>query len=96
MAIGAMKTFKSSGIRIPEDVSIVGFDDLYVSRFFHPALTTIRVDQFQMGELGASILLDILENEAHNPCRRIIATSLEDRESVRALTPMGNKSPKAR
>ncbi len=90
MAIGAMKTFKSSGIRIPEDVSIVGFDDLYVSRFFHPALTTIRVDQFQMGELGASILLDMLENESHTPCRRIIATRLEERESVRAILPGEN------
>jgi len=68
MAIGAMKTFKSAGIQIPRDVSIVGFDDLYVSRFFHPALTTIRVDQYQMGEMGAGILLDMLENESHTPC----------------------------
>ncbi len=96
MAIGAMKVFKSAGIKIPEDISIVGFDDLYVSRFFHPALTTVRVDQFQMGELGASILLDMLENESHTPCRRIIATHLEERESVRALSPAKGSATKRR
>ncbi len=82
MAIGAMKVFKNARMRIPDDISIVGFDDLYVSRFFSPALTTIRVDQIQMGEIGAAILLDSLADEAHVPCKRIVQTQLIVRDTV--------------
>ncbi len=85
MAIGAMKVFKNVGLQIPRDVSVVGFDDLYVSRFFSPALTTIRVDQMQMGEIGATILLDSLTDESHAPCKRIVQTQLVVRDTVRNI-----------
>ena len=67
------------------DEDIVGFDDLYVSRFFSPALTTIRVDQLQMGEIGAGILLDSLTDESHVPCKRIVQTRLVVRDTVKEI-----------
>jgi LacI family transcriptional regulator len=84
MAIGAIKALRDAGRAVPRDVSIIGFDDLHVSRFFTPALTTVRVDQFVMGSMGADILLDKLADEGHAPCKRIVPAQLVERDSVAA------------
>ncbi|SDG22964.1 transcriptional regulator, LacI family [Pseudonocardia oroxyli] len=63
MAIGAMEHCRAAGLRIPEDVSIVGFDDLPVSALLTPRLTTVRQPAHDMGFRAASALFDLLENE---------------------------------
>ena len=50
------------GLRVPTDVSVLGFDDIYAAAFHNPALTTIRQPLFEMGSLAAQTLLNKLKN----------------------------------
>jgi DNA-binding LacI/PurR family transcriptional regulator len=63
-AIGAMRIFQEKGLRIPEDVSIVGFDDISIAAFAIPALTTVRQPLEEMGRIAAQTLLDRID-ETH-------------------------------
>lgn len=56
-AIGAIRALQEAGRRVPEDVSVLGFDDIYAAEFHNPALTTIRQPLFEMGQLAAQTLL---------------------------------------
>lgn len=58
MAIGALGYFSENAIRVPGDVSVVGFDDIMWSEYTHPPLTTVRVPKSEMGELAVDLLLD--------------------------------------
>ena len=58
-ALGAMQEVRKHGLRIPEDISVVGFDDLYLSQYLNPALTTVRQPMRQMGRLAMETLLRI-------------------------------------
>lgn len=60
MAIGAIKTAKAAGLRVPQDVSIAGFDDIEFAAAYDPALTTIRQPRHDMGRLAAVLLLEML------------------------------------
>ncbi len=57
-AIGAIRALQEAGLRVPEDVSVLGFDDVYAAEFHNPALTTIRQPLFEMGNLAAQTLLE--------------------------------------
>src|SRR5688572_9802122 len=61
-AIGAIRALEEMGLRVPADVSVLGFDDIYSAAFHNPALTTIRQPLFEMGSLAARTLLDCLAN----------------------------------
>lgn len=60
VAIGAMKAFLSVGIRVPEDISVVGFDDILLASYFHPSLTTIHQPKYEMGKIGVEFLLRLI------------------------------------
>ncbi|OCA88105.1 transcriptional regulator [Bacillus sp. FJAT-27225] len=64
MALGVIKAVKEAGLRIPEDVSITGFDGLLISEFTQPALTTIEQDFFEMGRQAALMLQRIINGNA--------------------------------
>lgn len=57
-AIGAIRAMQESGLRVPEDISVMGFDDVYAAEFHNPSLTTIRQPLFEMGKLAAQTLLE--------------------------------------
>ena len=61
MAIGAMKGFKERGMRIPQDISITGFDDLEVSRYLDPPLTTVAQPAEKIGEKSAELLFQLID-----------------------------------
>ena len=61
IALGAMKAFKKMGYRIPDDVAVVGFDDIPFCTVIEPSLTTIRVPKQSMGEAAVSRLMTRLE-----------------------------------
>jgi LacI family transcriptional regulator len=63
MAIGAMKAIIDEGIKIPDEISIVGFDDIEWSRFVSPTLTTVRQPVSVMSETALQILLSIINGE---------------------------------
>ena len=59
-AIGAIKSFVDAGLRVPEDISVVGFDDIESAAFHNPALTTVHQPLREMGEIGSRLLLEWL------------------------------------
>ena len=71
-AIGAIRALEESGMSVPGDVSVLGFDDIYAAEFHNPALTTIRQPLFQMGRLAAETLLDLLKDTAAPKASRLL------------------------
>lgn len=63
-AMGFIAAAHAAGVRVPQDVSVVGFDDIHFAQGFIPALTTIRQPRAAMGAEAMRLLLDILANEA--------------------------------
>ncbi|MGH4140011.1 LacI family DNA-binding transcriptional regulator [Clostridium sp.] len=63
MAIGGIKILLRSGYKIPEDISVVGFDNIHISEFIEPELTTIAQPIYIMGKRACSILIDIINGE---------------------------------
>ncbi|WMM72340.1 LacI family DNA-binding transcriptional regulator [Rhodococcus pyridinivorans] len=81
MAVGAMEYCREQGLRMPEDVSIVGFDDLPLSSLLTPRLTTVRQPARDMGYRAATVLFDLIENRTPEPMDPL-PTTLQDRSSV--------------
>ncbi|UTW59008.1 LacI family DNA-binding transcriptional regulator [Kordiimonas sp. SCSIO 12603] len=79
IAIGAMRGLIRSGVRVPEDVSVIGYDDILAAGFSSPALSTIKQDVTKAGRLMVSKLLRLLEGETVQPS--ILPTDLIIRES---------------
>ena len=80
MAIGARLYLYRRGIRVPEDVSVVGFDDQPTSAFVTPPLTTVRQPAFELGGVAAKALVHLLDDEPYEVPE--LATKLIIRESV--------------
>jgi LacI family transcriptional regulator len=70
VAIGLCRALSELGLRVPEDVSIVGFDDIPLTEFVQVPLTTVRVPKFRMGELAAEMLIRHVESKAVVPPQR--------------------------
>jgi LacI family transcriptional regulator len=88
MAIGALKAIREANLRVPEDVALVGFDDIPIAAAVEPALTTVHQPIEHMGSMAADLLLNLLEHQpgAQASANRIILpTRLAVRESCGAL-----------
>ena len=64
-AFGFISQLSRRGFRVPEDVSVIGFDDIEVSGFFVPALTTISQPRLELGRMAARMLLDRINGQSH-------------------------------
>lgn len=83
MSFGAMRAIQEAGLRIPEDVALVSFDDIPAAARHRPALTTIRQPIHQMGAIAAQTLIDQLDNDdTATPRRIILPTELVLRETT--------------
>ena len=71
LAIGALKALRENGKKVPEDVKVIGFDNITFGQLSYPALTTINQDKMQLAETACELLLDIIENK-EKPKQRII------------------------
>jgi len=91
LALGAITELRSHGLRVPEDVSVVGYDDIPVASFVDPALTTIRQPMRDVGAKAVDILLDRIaaarSGSTLTPRRHLLPASLVIRESVTAPPP---------
>lgn len=84
MAFGALRALRATGHRIPDDVAVIGFDDLEAASTTQPSLTTVRQPIRQTGVTATEVLLEIIEN-GDGPARRVIlSTELVVRESCGA------------
>lgn len=81
IAIGAMNALKEKGIRIPQDISIVGFDDIYIASLVAPPLTTVRQPSYDIGYLAVETLINILEEKSNQKNKVEIKLELIIRES---------------
>jgi DNA-binding LacI/PurR family transcriptional regulator len=82
-AIGAMRAFRDAGLRVPGDVSVVGFDDIHGAAYLTPRLTTVRQPLRQMGEIAAEQLLTRIVNGAKAVAQQIsVEPELVIREST--------------
>lgn len=84
IALGAMKAFTECGIKIPDDVSIIGFDDLPYSSIVSPALTTLRVPKQEMGRVAVRRLRDMIAGD-ETRLKIQVCTEFIERDSVRSL-----------
>lgn len=82
MAMAAMDAVRERGLRVPDDISILGFDDIPQSSLIHPALTTVRQPLEQMGRVATQMLLEILKNPEIKPGRIALPTELILRDST--------------
>jgi LacI family repressor for deo operon, udp, cdd, tsx, nupC, and nupG len=82
MAIGAMRALRSRGFRVPEDVSVIGFDDMRFARYCDPPLTTIAQPMGEMGREAMNMMIEILINPHAPPLERILPTQLVVRGST--------------
>ena len=83
IAIGAMRAFKVKGYKIPEDISIVGFDNMSYSLYVDPPLTTVNVPKSYMGKIAANRLIEIMNEEFHYTTKIEINTNLIVRKSIK-------------
>jgi DNA-binding LacI/PurR family transcriptional regulator len=81
-AIGAIHSLREAGLRVPEDVSVVGFDDIPLAAFQNPALTTIRQPLEQMGATAARALLDRIQGATEFPDEILVEPELAVRQST--------------
>ena len=82
-AIGLMRALISAGIRVPQDISVAGFDDIEFSAVVEPPLTTIRQPRRDLGRAGAQVLVDLLQGRPA-PARLRLDTELVVRGSTAA------------
>ncbi|WP_223700950.1 LacI family DNA-binding transcriptional regulator [Sutcliffiella deserti] len=87
MAIGAIRALHEEGVKVPQEVSIVGFNDIATSRYLQPSLTTVKVYTEFMGEVAVKLLLDRLESERTLSQKIVVPTHLVIRESCEKNTP---------
>ncbi|MDZ7672487.1 MAG: LacI family DNA-binding transcriptional regulator [Halanaerobiales bacterium] len=66
MAIGAMQAIEESGLKVPDDFSIIGFDDIEASRYVKPSLTTIAQNKEKMGSSVSELLIKMIEEKKQN------------------------------
>ncbi|MCX7771575.1 MAG: LacI family transcriptional regulator [Clostridia bacterium] len=85
LAIGAMKGLQDHGIKIPDDISIVGFDDLVISKYVSPGLTTVHQNISQKGEEAVKLLLNSINDAYSGKLETILPISLTERNSVKQL-----------
>lgn len=84
MAIGGLKALQEGGISVPEDISVIGFDDIQLAEYVHPPLTTIRQPKQEAGSLAGHLLFQMLDGEEVNDSYKL-KIELVERESVRKV-----------
>ncbi len=83
MAIGAIEAFDSLGISVPDDISIVGFDDITIAQYVNPKLTTIKQDREKIGASAANALINLINEQTLD--RGLVMPELIERESTKEL-----------
>jgi DNA-binding LacI/PurR family transcriptional regulator len=97
MAVGALRVLQESGVRVPDDMGVAGFDDLTVATTADPPLTTIRHDIRRVGEAAVDMLLRLLDSdEGERPESVIVPAPLVARRSTRPVPVATTGAPEQR
>ena len=82
MAIGVINRIKEQRLNIPEDIAIIGFDDIELAAYIKPTLTTIRQPIYDLGKTGAQILLNLIDGKQSVPVHKLLNVELIKRDST--------------
>ncbi len=83
LAMGAVSYCREQGIKVPDDMSVVGFDDIDSAEFYSPPLTTIRQNRLYTGVVAADLLIDMIETPENTDIQHVkISAELKEREST--------------
>lgn len=85
IAVGAMKAVFESGLNVPEDISIIGFDNSNFCNYVTPTLTSVKKDSLTMSEIGGINLLDLINRKSIKQDKIFIESRLVKRESVKKI-----------
>nr|WP_315204372.1 LacI family DNA-binding transcriptional regulator [uncultured Albidiferax sp.] len=82
MAVGCLEALHTLGLRVPADVSVIGYDDQEIARHIHPPLTTLVLPNYEMGRLAVELLLDEVNGTPHRKRRVKVEAQLVERGTV--------------
>ncbi|TBL77350.1 LacI family DNA-binding transcriptional regulator [Paenibacillus thalictri] len=82
-AIGAMNELMTYGVKVPDEISVIGFDNIEISQMVTPLLTTIDHPKYEMGQMACSMLMDVLQGIPVHVKEQILQPRLIDRSSVK-------------
>jgi LacI family transcriptional regulator len=86
MAIGAVQALKEEGIKVPEDISVIGYDDIELALSFKPALTTIHQPREEIALLGCERLVELISGKkVKRKINLVLQTNLVERESTKSI-----------
>jgi DNA-binding LacI/PurR family transcriptional regulator len=92
MAIGAMQAARSLGLRVPEDLSIVGFDDMFLASAMNPPLSTVRQPARELGAKALELVIEAVERPDIARTQAILPYELVWRSSVLPNSPRDDRS----
>jgi len=93
MAIGAIRALREAGLRVPQDISVAGFDDSNVAQFFDPPLTTVRQPIYDIGVTAARLLIGQIERPGEQFDDALLKTELVVRESAAQYDAVAHAHP---
>lgn len=82
MALGVIERIKDYGLSVPKDIAVVGFDNIELSGFTKPSLTTITQPMYEIGRSAVEVLLDLITKKKEPPIRKMLKTELVVRDST--------------
>lgn len=85
IAIGAHRAILEAGLRVPDDISLIGFDDIEDAGFMNPPLATVHVDMLAMGEYAGMVMETLIRQNPSLPCRMVLGCSLKVRDSLKKI-----------
>lgn len=83
IAMGAINALRESGIRVPEDVSVIGFSNIYAASIFYPKLTTIAQPMYDMGSIAMRMLIKLINQKTLDEGHVVLQHKLIERESCK-------------
>jgi DNA-binding LacI/PurR family transcriptional regulator len=86
VALGAVQAIHHHNLRIPDDISVIGFDDLLIGKYLQPPLTTIHLPAYDLGRRAGEMILASIRGESFQTLRVLLPTELILRQSTRQLT----------
>jgi DNA-binding LacI/PurR family transcriptional regulator len=92
MAIGAIDAAQKRNLRIPEDLAVIGFDDIQMSALTHPSLTTVRQPMQLLGEAAVTLLFHQLQSSNGQPHHEVLDTKLVIRRSCGCPIPSNSNT----
>ena len=85
VAFGAMSAIREHGLRIPRDISLIGFDDVLMSRYMHPSLTTVQLPVVELARRASEMVVELINGEQPDEPQVLLSANLIVRNSCRAL-----------